>query len=216
MNKSRIYLIAGLAGGFAAAGLYLANHFWIAPLTARQPRPGAMVAKGNHPLAPDFTLKDMNGQTIQMSNYRGKVLMIDFWATDCGPCRVEIPGFVELQERYRDQGFVIVGISLDSGLEPVRDFYKEFKMNYDVALDSGDLDERFGVNLGIPTTFLVGRDGRIYAKHVGTTDPSVFEQEIKSLLAVNSETELTSPEPTLARMPDAMDLKNAAVGAGAR
>jgi peroxiredoxin len=165
-------------------------------------------------LAPDFTLKGLNGESIHLSDYRGKVLMIDFWATDCGPCREEIPGFVELQERYRDQGFVIVGISLDSGPEPVRDFYKEFKMNYAVALDSEDLDQRFGGIIGIPTTFLIGRDGRIYAKHVGTTDPSEFEQEIKSLLAGNSETELTSPRPSVDSVADQIELKNPVVGTG--
>lgn len=215
MKKSQTLVIASLAVALGV-GTYLANRFWIAPLTARRPHPAAMAASGKHPLAPDFTLKDMNGQTIQMSNYRGKVLMIDFWATDCGPCRIEIPGFVELQERYRDQGFVIVGISLDSGLEPVRDFYKEFKMNYTVGLDSEDLDQRFGGIIGIPTTFLVGRDGRIYAKHVGTTDPSVFEQEIKSLLAANSETELSLPRPAVARWADATEVKNQVVEKGAR
>ncbi|HLY62567.1 MAG TPA: TlpA disulfide reductase family protein [Terriglobia bacterium] len=189
-------------------GLSLANYFWIAPLTSNHPRPGAIAAGGKHPVAPDFSLKDINGQTIHLADYRGKVLMIDFWATDCGPCRTEIPGFVQLQERYRDQGFMIVGISLDSGPEPVRDFYKEFKMNYAVALDSGDLDERFGVTLGVPTTFLVGRDGRIYAKHVGAQDTSVFEQEIKSLLAANSQTELTAPRPTVAQIADAMGVTN--------
>lgn len=196
--------------------MYLANHFWIAPLASHQPLNARMAAGGKHPLAPDFTLKDINGETIRLADYRGKVLMIDFWATDCGPCRVEIPAFVQLQDRYRDEGFVIVGISLDSGPQPVRDFYKEFKMNYAVGLDSEDLDQLFGGIIGIPTTFLVGRDGRIYAKHVGTTDPSVFEQEIKTLLAGNSETELASPRSAVARMADAAELKNPVVGAGAR
>jgi len=204
VNKGRISVIVSLAVGLLA-GLYLANHFWIVPVASRQP--ASTSAEGKHPLAPDFSLKSINGQTLRMSDYRGKVLMVDFWATDCGPCREEIPGFVELQDRYRDDGFVIVGISLDAGPEPVREFYKEFKMNYAVGLVEDDLDQRFGVNIGIPTTFLVGRDGHIYSKHVGTTDPSVFEQEIKKLLAENSATELTSPTLTIARMVDATEVK---------
>lgn len=215
VNKSKLILIAGMMAGLAA-GLYLANHFWIAPLASRQPSPNVMAAGAKHPMAPDFSLEGINGQTIHLSDYRGKVLMIDFWATDCGPCREEIPGFVELQNRYRDEGFVIVGISLDAGPEPVRDFYKEFRMNYAVALDADDLDQRFGVNIGIPTTFLVGRDGRIYAKHVGATDPAVFEQEIKSLLAANSVTELTSPARVVAKMKDAAEMMNPVVGTDAR
>lgn len=213
MNKGQTIVIAGLAIALGV-GTYLANRFWIAPLASHQPRPGTIAAGGKHPLAPDFLLKGLNGETIRLADYRGKVLMIDFWATDCGPCREEIPGFVELQDRYRDQGFVIVGVSLDSGPEPVRDFYKEFKMNYAVGLDAEDLDQRFGGIIGIPTTFLIGRDGRIYAKHVGTTDPSVFEREIKSLLAGNSDAELTLPRPAVARMTDATDVKSPLVRAG--
>lgn len=205
MNKGRISVIVSLAVAILA-GLYLANHFWIVPVTSRNPTTTA--ADGKHPLAPDFSLKSINGQTIRMSDYRGKVLMVDFWATDCGPCRTEIPGFVELQDRYRDNGFVIVGISLDAGPEPVREFYKEFKMNYAVGLMEGDLDQRFGVSIGIPTTFLVGRDGRIYAKHVGATDASVFEKEIKKLLAEDSETELTTSRPTVARLVGATEVKS--------
>jgi peroxiredoxin len=195
VNRSKIFLIACLVLGLGA-GLYLADQLWIVPLTSRT-QPAGMTSIKNHPLAPDFSLKDINGHTIRLSDYRGKVLMVDFWATDCGPCRMEIPAFVDLQNRYRDDGFAVVGISLDAGPAPVRDFYQEFKMNYPVGLEADDLDERFGVNIGIPTTFLVGRDGRVYAKHVGATDPSVFEQEIKALLAAKSETELNSPSPTM-------------------
>lgn len=214
MNKGRFSAIAGVAV-VVVAGLYLANKFWIVPLS-RQPQPANITSIAKHPLAPDFSLKGINGRTINSSDYRGKVMMVDFWATDCGPCREEIPGFVELQDRYRDDGFVIVGISLDAGPEPVRDFYQEFKMNYAVGLDSDDLDQRFGVTIGIPTTFLVGRDGHIYSKHVGATDPSVFEQEIKTLLAANSATELNSPAPEMAGTADAAEVKNPAAGTSSR
>ena len=111
--------------------------------------------------------------------------MLDFWATWCGPCRIEIPSFIELQKRYADQGFTLIGISLDDSPEPVVDFYKEFQMNYPVAIGNDRLGELYGGMPGLPTTFLIGRDGRIYAKHVGATDPSVFETEIKELLAAS-------------------------------
>ena len=114
----------------------------------------------------------------------GKVVVLDFWATWCGPCRIEIPGFIELQKRYGAQGFTMIGISMDDSPEPVVDFYKELQMNYPVAVGNDRLGELYGGMPGLPTTFLIGRDGRIYAKHVGATDPSVFEAEIKQLLAV--------------------------------
>ena len=201
MNKIGFFFIVGIAAGLGA-GLYLVNHFWIASLASRQTQCVGITADKKHPAAPDFSLKGLNGESIRLADYRGKVVMIDFWATDCGPCREEIPGFVELQDRYRGQGFAIVGISLDSSPEPVRDFYKEFKMNYAVGLDSAELDQRYGGIIGIPTTFLVGRDGRIYAKHVGETDTTVFEEEIKTLLAANSDAEVIDSKPVVARMAD--------------
>jgi thiol-disulfide isomerase/thioredoxin len=201
VKKGRIFAIAGLVVALGA-GLYLANRFWIASVVSHQVRPGNIKADRKHPAAPDFSLKGINGESVRLADYRGKVLMIDFWATDCGPCREEIPGFVQLQDRYRNQGFAIVGISMDSGPEPVLDFYKEFKMNYAVALDSEDLDQLYGGIIGIPTTFLVGRDGRIYAKHLGMTDPSVFEEEIKTLLAAKSDAEVVDFKRVIERVAD--------------
>jgi thiol-disulfide isomerase/thioredoxin len=128
---------------------------------------------------------------MTLADYKGKVVLLDFWATWCGPCRIEIPGFVELQDRYRLDGLVLIGISIDDNPEPVRDFYREFKMNYAVALGNENLSALYGGILGLPTTFLIGRDGRIYAKHIGATDISVFEEEIKELLAAKIEAEVT-------------------------
>lgn len=201
MNKGRVIAMAGMVVALGAA-LYLANRFWIASVVSHQARPGKITADRKHPAAPDFSLKGINGESVRLADYHGKVVMIDFWATDCGPCREEIPSFVELQDRYRNQGFAIVGISMDSAPEPVRDFYKEFKMNYVVALDSEDLDTLYGGIIGIPTTFLVGRDGRIYAKHLGTTDPSVFEEEIKTLLAAKSDAEVSDFKRAVERVAD--------------
>ncbi|MHB8652505.1 MAG: TlpA family protein disulfide reductase [Terriglobia bacterium] len=206
MNNGKILLGAFLAL-LLAVGVYFINRNWIAPITMHVAQVSAMNAGGNHPVAPDFSLTGINGEKVNLADYKGKVLMVDFWATWCGPCRVEIPGFVELENRYRDQGFAIVGISKDDGPDVVRDFYKEFKMNYPVALANDDVDQLYGGIIGLPTTFLIGRDGRIYAKHTGTTDISVFEQEIKMLLAAKPGAEVASFKPVVARSVDDIEVE---------
>lgn len=135
-----------------------------------------------HVPAPDFTLPQIGGENLTLSSYRGKVVLLDFWATWCDPCREETPHFVELQQQYGDRGLQIIGVSMDDGPEPVRTFYREFHMNYPVVMGNAKTGELYGGVLGLPITFLIGRDGRIYAKHIGATDAAVFEKEIKSLL----------------------------------
>jgi thiol-disulfide isomerase/thioredoxin len=173
-----------LAGALMAlvlvVGLYYVNRYWIAPAVRAQTK-----SDGNHPLAPAFSLTDITGKPLKLSDYQGKVVMLDFWATWCGPCRIEIPGFIELQKRYAAQGFTMIGISMDASPEPVVDFYKQFQMNYPVAIGNDRLGDLYGGMPGLPTTFLIGRDGRIYAKHEGAYDLSVFEAEIKALLAAS-------------------------------
>lgn len=190
MNKGKVLVGAVLAIALAA-GLYLVNRKWISPLN-KQP----VKAAGSHLAAPDFSLTDLTGGKLNLADYKGKVVMVDFWATWCGPCRIEIPEFVDLQNRYRSQGFSVIGISVDDSADPVRDFYHQFKMNYPVALGDNKLQELYGVNFGLPTTLLIGRDGRIYAKHVGATDISVFEGEIKELLAASAHGEAADFQQT--------------------
>jgi cytochrome c biogenesis protein CcmG, thiol:disulfide interchange protein DsbE len=132
--------------------------------------------------APDFSLPDLNGKPLALSDYRGKVVLLDFWATWCDPCRDEIPRFVALQEKYRDRGFQIIGISIDDSPEPVRQFQQQFRMNYPIVMGNAKVAELYGGILGLPVAFLIGPDGRIAAKHLGATDVSVFEKEIVSML----------------------------------
>ncbi len=172
-------------------GLYFANRELIAPL-AEHPQ---QEAAGPHPMAPAFSLTDLSGNKLDLKDYRGKVVLLDFWATWCGPCRIEIPEFVELQQRYRDQGLAVIGISMDDTEAPVKSFYQEFKMNYPVAMGNVKLAELYGGIFGLPTTMIIGRDGRIYAKHVGLTDISVFEGEIKELLAAPGSQQVSDFRP---------------------
>lgn len=135
-----------------------------------------------HMRAPEFSLTDLSGNKLDLATYRGKVVLLDFWATWCAPCRAEIPPLVDLQNRYRDRGLQIIGISLDDGAKPVAKFYEQFKIDYPVAMGDADLAERYGGILGLPVSFLIGCDGRIYVKHTGETDVSLMEQEIRPLL----------------------------------
>jgi len=136
----------------------------------------------NHQLAPDFALPTPDGRDLQLSSYRGKVVLLDFWATWCDPCREEIPHFVDLQQKYGERGLQIIGVSMDDSAEPVRPFYLRFHMNYPVVMGTAKTGELYGGILGLPISFLIGRDGRIYTKHIGATDASVFEREIKHLI----------------------------------
>lgn len=134
-----------------------------------------------HSLAPELSLTDLDGKKLELSSYRGKVIVLNFWATWCEPCRAEIPRFVDLQNKYRDRGFQVLGISLDDNPKPVRSFYQQFKMNYPVAVGDANVAERYGGILGLPVNFVIDRDGRIYAKHSGEMAPSLVENEIQSL-----------------------------------
>jgi thiol-disulfide isomerase/thioredoxin len=132
----------------------------------------------------NFTLKDVSGKSVKLSAYKGKVVLLDFWATWCGPCKIEIPWFVEFQNKYGKEGLQVVGVSIDDTVEKLKPYVANAKMNYPVlqGLDRDDLQDAFGPMFGIPVTAVISRDGRICAKHVGLSSKDAFEKEIKSLL----------------------------------
>jgi thiol-disulfide isomerase/thioredoxin len=132
----------------------------------------------------EFTMQDVAGKDIKLSQYKGKVILLDFWATWCGPCKVEIPGFVEFQDKYGKDGLQVIGISVDDKAEDLEPYIKELRMNYPVLLGLGrdDVQDAFGPIAGIPTTLLIARDGRICATHAGFAAKETFHREIKALL----------------------------------
>ncbi len=137
---------------------------------------------------PAFELPDVNGTIVKSESFAGKVLVIDFWATWCPPCRQEIPGFIELYSALKDKGVEIIGISLDEDKKELVKFVPANKMNYPVLHDEKGtvaklFGDKFGEISGIPTTFIVNKKGEVVSTHVGFTDKKVFEDEINKLLA---------------------------------
>src|SRR5450631_1930777 len=120
--------------------------------------------EGARKAAPEFALKDANGTTVKLSDYKGKVVVLDFWATWCGPCKVEIPWFMEFERKNKDRGFAVLGVATDDdGWAAVKPFMQEHSMNYRVVLGDDKTADQFGGVDALPTTFLIDRDGRIAA-----------------------------------------------------
>jgi peroxiredoxin len=145
----------------------------------------------------NFTLKDVAGREVRLADYKGKVLLLDFWATWCGPCKVEIPGFIDLYNKYKGQGLEVVGVVLLDKFENAKPFAEKMKMNY--AVLNGDeqqdkIDDAYGPLFGLPMSFIISRDGRVCQKHLGLpgatkdkepdakTVKDIFESQIKALL----------------------------------
>lgn len=142
---------------------------------------GYLCAEGKS--APDFTLQDLGGSSFTLSSTKGKVVILDFWATWCPPCRAEIPHFISLYSQYKGQGLEIVGVALDKGgVRDVRPFSEEVGINYPLVIGTQDVTEDYGGIRGIPTTFVIDREGNIVERYEGYRDKEVFESAIKKLL----------------------------------
>lgn len=143
----------------------------------------AATSKDGVIMAPDFVLKDVNGNAVRLSDYDGNVRLVDFWTTWCAPCKEEIPMFKELQETYGPEGFTILAISMDDeGLEVVKPFVEKYGIDYVNLIGTEEVAMRFGGIVGYPTAYLVDREGGISAPFIGPKPKKVLEKKIRALL----------------------------------
>src|SRR5579864_2651608 len=134
--------------------------------------------------APAFQIPGLDGKPVSPADARGKVVLLNFWATWCGPCREEIPDLVQLQAKYKDRLQVIGLIVDDDDLDAIHKFVRLFSINYPVAITSDDVRIQYGGIAALPTSFLVDPEGRVVQKHVGLRDPALYETEIRALLGL--------------------------------
>jgi cytochrome c biogenesis protein CcmG/thiol:disulfide interchange protein DsbE len=140
--------------------------------------------------APEFALKDSNGQAVHLADYKGKVVLLDFWATWCGPCKIEIPWFMEFEQTFKDRGFAVLGVSMDEdGWGVVKPYLQDMKVNYRVVLGNEQVGELYGGVDSLPTTFLIDRQGKIASIHVGLSrGKEDFKNDIANLLGTGRPT----------------------------
>jgi peroxiredoxin len=128
----------------------------------------AVKAEKDRKPAPEFALKDADGKTVHLADYKGKVVLLDFWATWCAPCKIEIPWFMEFEQQLKDRGFAVVGVSMDEdGWGVVKPYLQEMKINYRILLGNEQVGSIYGGVDSLPTTFLIDRQGKIASVHIG-------------------------------------------------
>jgi thiol-disulfide isomerase/thioredoxin len=182
------WIVAGLLIGAGALGLLIARHVMPSgPPAAAAPAAltsgdGVVVKVSDKPVPlPSMSLRDLDGTAIDPARWRGKVVILNFWATWCGPCRDEIPVLMALQEHYRDS-LQVIGLSIDTGSPAkVRQYTQAVGVNYPIAIADQALQDAFGGVPAVPSTFVVRPDAGIIQKHVGLVDPRVLEHEVRSL-----------------------------------
>lgn|ERR1041384_292594 len=183
MNRSVVILVGVIA--LAALSIYGSLHF--ARVSHSQV---AAAGRGdNSPLerAPDFELQTLDGRTVKLSDFRGKLVVLNFWATWCAPCRVEMPWLIDFQRPYKEQGLEVVGVSMDDGeQQQVADFVKEMKVNYTVLKGNHEVGDEYGGVRFLPQTFIVGRDSKIIKHIFGIQSKSDFADAIKQALSTQT------------------------------
>jgi len=171
-----------IAAGLLAVGVVLAGPLMISASTPTQAAGAGSVQFAASPAPlPEFTARSLDGQTVRSEQWRGKVTLVNFWATWCSPCRAEIPDLLRLQTKYRDH-LRIVGISADEGdVTPVRNFAAALRMDFPIVMLTPELDRLFGGVHALPVTLLVDREGKIVKKHMGAIDAKTVELEVRVL-----------------------------------
>jgi thiol-disulfide isomerase/thioredoxin len=149
--------------------------------------------------APDFTLQSLDGKTMRLSDFRGKAVLLNFWATWCGPCKIEMPWFVELQKQYASQGFQIVGVAMDdASKEDISKFAKDMGVNYPILIGKESVGDEYGGVPALPESFLIGRDGKIVDKILGLRGKAEIEDAIKKALDTRpASSQASIPQPSI-------------------
>ncbi len=172
-SKNPAVIAAVIAAGAVAVYLLAAPKSSDAPSTASLPEPGF-----------SFTLPDLAGKTVSLSDFKGKVVLVDFWATWCDPCKEEIPGLVKLNDALKDKGFTVLGVSMDEeGMRAVQKFMKKQQITYPVVLNGGERAPKGWLVPGLPTAYLVGRDGSVLKRWFGEKDLQEVEAVAAAALA---------------------------------
>jgi thiol-disulfide isomerase/thioredoxin len=146
--------------------------------------------------APEFQLSGLDGKPISLAATRGKIILLNFWASWCGPCRAEVPDLVELQERYKDRLQVIGLVVDDDDMDAIHQFVKDFGINYPVGVAPAELRVQYGGIPALPTSFVLDTQGRVVQKHVGLRDPALYEIEIRALLGLPTGVKVETFEDT--------------------
>jgi peroxiredoxin len=133
--------------------------------------------------APEFSLKDADGRDVALADYKGKVVLLNFWATWCGPCKIEIPWFVDFEQKYKDRGFAVLGVAMDEeGWDVVKPYIQKNKVSYRILMGTDSTAQMYGGVESLPTTFIIDASGKIAATHVGLVSKSEYENQIVHLL----------------------------------
>jgi cytochrome c biogenesis protein CcmG/thiol:disulfide interchange protein DsbE len=150
--------------------------------------------------APSFSLKDADGRTVTLAGYKGKVVLLNFWATWCGPCKIEIQWFSDFEQKYKDRGFAVLGVAMDEeGWEVVKPYIAKNKVNYRILAGDDATAQMYGGVDSLPTTFMIDAAGRIASTHVGLVSKSDYENEIVQLLDGAKRTGISSSTVAVAR-----------------
>ncbi len=175
-NPLVILVVAVVVALMLFAGFHLARR------SGSGPAAGSLDANGK--MAPDFALQSVDGNTVHLSDFRGKAVLLNFWATWCSPCKIEMPWFVELQKQYGPEGLQVVGVAMDdASKEDIAKFAKDMGVNYPILIGKESVGDAYGGVQFLPTTYFIGRDGKVVGHEFGLKSRSEFEDNIKKALS---------------------------------